>query len=176
MNKLLRAHADAIIASSREKYSRPRTEVETEIKETIEQSEKYKKELSDSGRAAGEAGAGNNDRLTDGQEISISHDSPVFQYQPVQKPNKPAKKPRPATPKDDFRRQNLSPDAAEGKTDRPTLKDLGKMVAEKQGNEKPENHKPENQGSTKSKKPYKHYNKNRHHYKKGPKAPNNSSS
>ncbi len=166
-----------IIESSRKGYARSREEVEKEIRDTIEQSEKYKKELSDSGRAAGEAGAGNNDRLTDGQEISISHDSPVFQYQPVQKPN--LKKPRPAkpsTPKDDFRRQNLSPDTAEGKTDRPTLKDLGKMVAEKQGNEKSENSKPENQGSTKPKKPYKHYNKNRRHYKKGPKAPNNSNS
>ena len=47
---------DAIIASSREQYSRPRAEVEEEIRETIEQSEKYKKELSDSGRAAGEQG------------------------------------------------------------------------------------------------------------------------
>ncbi len=47
---------DAIIESSREKYSRPRTDVEEEIRETIEASEKYKKELSDSGRAAGEQG------------------------------------------------------------------------------------------------------------------------
>ncbi len=41
---------DLIIANSRDKYSRPRSEVEAEIRETIEQSEKYKKELSDSGR------------------------------------------------------------------------------------------------------------------------------
>ncbi|MBR5389450.1 type IV secretion system DNA-binding domain-containing protein [Candidatus Saccharibacteria bacterium] len=47
---------DAIIESSREKYSRPRADVEEEIRETIEASEKYKKELSDSGRAAGEQG------------------------------------------------------------------------------------------------------------------------
>ncbi|MBQ8992486.1 type IV secretion system DNA-binding domain-containing protein [Candidatus Saccharibacteria bacterium] len=149
-----------IIEASRRGYARDREEVEKEIRETIEQSEKYKKELSDSGRAAGEAGL-----LSDGEGITISHNSPVFQYQPVQKPNargarvrpkqnaweyeptqsgrlsegKPntqVKKPRPkkpATPKDDFRRQNLSPDAAEGKTDRPTLKDLGKLIQQSQG-------------------------------------------
>ncbi|MDO4979053.1 MAG: type IV secretion system DNA-binding domain-containing protein [Candidatus Saccharibacteria bacterium] len=47
---------EAIVASSRAKYSRNRADVENEIRETIEQSEKYKKELSDSGREAGEAG------------------------------------------------------------------------------------------------------------------------
>ena len=41
---------EAIIESSREQYSRPRSVVEDEIRETIEASEKYKKELSDSGR------------------------------------------------------------------------------------------------------------------------------
>ena len=41
---------DAIVAHSREYYARPRLEVEREIRETIEQSEKYKRELSDSGR------------------------------------------------------------------------------------------------------------------------------
>ena len=41
---------DAIIAHSREYFARPRMEVEREIRETIEQSEKYKRELSDSGR------------------------------------------------------------------------------------------------------------------------------
>ena len=155
----------AIIESSRAGYARNREEVEKEIRETIEQSEKYKKELSDSGRAAGEAG--NNGRLADGQEITISHNSPVFQYQPEQKPYfKPkTSKPRamkPASPKDDFRRQNLSPDVAEGKTDRPTLKDLGKMVAEKQGETKTEQ-KPGNQHPKK-----KHYNK---HYKNTKKKP-----
>ena len=47
---------DAIIESSRELYSRPRADVEEEIRETIEASEKYKKELSDSGRNAGAQG------------------------------------------------------------------------------------------------------------------------
>ena len=41
---------DTIIAHSREYYARPRMEVEAEIRETIEQSEKYKRELADSGR------------------------------------------------------------------------------------------------------------------------------
>ena len=39
---------DSIVRSSREKYSRNRAEVEAEIRQTIEQSEKYKKNLSDS--------------------------------------------------------------------------------------------------------------------------------
>ncbi len=41
---------DAIVAHSREYYARPRMEVEAEIRETIEQSERYKRELADSGR------------------------------------------------------------------------------------------------------------------------------
>lgn len=41
---------DAIITWSRDNFARPRAEVEAEIRDTIEQSEKYKKELSDSGR------------------------------------------------------------------------------------------------------------------------------
>ena len=48
---------DAIIAHSREYYGRPRMEVEAEIRETIEQSEKYKKELADSGRQEGSSKA-----------------------------------------------------------------------------------------------------------------------
>ena len=108
---------EAIIQSSRAKYARPRSEVEAEIRETIEQSEKYKKELSDSGR----------------QEVS----TPVFthvkpSYQKVeQKPNLV----KPSSPKEDFKRQNLSPNAAEGK-ERAGLKDLAKLVAEKTNEEK----------------------------------------
>ena len=41
---------EAIVANSREYYARPRMEVEAEIRETIEQSERYKRELADSGR------------------------------------------------------------------------------------------------------------------------------
>lgn len=76
---------DAIIKWSRENYARPREEVENEIRETIEQSEKYKKELSDSGREAG----------------SLTEQKPNFKYVP--------------TPQNDFRRTKLSPNAAEGK-------------------------------------------------------------
>ncbi|MDO4742067.1 MAG: type IV secretion system DNA-binding domain-containing protein [Candidatus Saccharibacteria bacterium] len=47
---------DKIVAYSREKYARKRLDVEEEIRANIEQSEKYKKELSDSGRQAGEEG------------------------------------------------------------------------------------------------------------------------
>ena len=39
-----------IVEHSRANYARPRYDVEAEIRETIEQSEKYKRELSDSGR------------------------------------------------------------------------------------------------------------------------------
>ena len=70
---------DAIIESSREQYSRPRDEVEEEIRETIEASEKYKKELSDSGRLAGEQG--------------ITKDFSRAQF--IFQPNKPTKKETP---------------------------------------------------------------------------------
>lgn len=106
---------DAIIASSREKYSRPRAVVEAEIRETIEQSEKYKKELSDSGRAAGEIGAMMNPQNGQGTIAKKG-----FVYQP--------------SPKADFKKLKLSPDMAEGKTDRPGLKDLGKLLEQNQTN------------------------------------------
>ena len=51
---------DSIVRSSREKYSRNRAEVETEIRQTIEQSEKYKKNLSDSGRQPADEKKGTN--------------------------------------------------------------------------------------------------------------------
>ncbi len=95
---------DAIIASSRDKYSRPRAVIEDEIRETIEQAEKYKKILSDSGRESGEKGT------------KETAKKPEFAFQP--------------TPQADFKKLKLSPDKAEGKTDRPGLKDLGKIVAE----------------------------------------------
>ena len=46
---------DEIIESSRNLYSRPRADVEAEIRANIEQSEKYKKDLSDSGRGENNA-------------------------------------------------------------------------------------------------------------------------
>lgn len=112
---------DTIIAHSRANFARPRAEIEAEIKETIQQSEKYKKDLSDSGRITEDA-------------------TPVFTHTPKkeQKPNnnwsyKP-KYPRPATPQGDFIKQRLSPNAAEGKN-RLGLKDLAKLAAEKRGEE-----------------------------------------
>ncbi len=113
---------DAIVAHSRANYARPRADVEKEIRDTIEQSEKYKKELSDSGRQP---------------EDDAPEFAPAYSYVPEQKPNKknfafkPTKKP--ATPQGDFRKQNLSPNAAEGK-ERLGLKDLARLVQEKQGN------------------------------------------
>ena len=111
---------DAIIAHSREYFARPRLEVEKEIRDTIEQSEKYKKELSDSGRQG------------EPKLVINSREKPVFK--PVsrteQKPN--LKTP---TPQGDFMKQKLSPNVAEGK-ERLGLKDLAKLVGE-QGNTAP---------------------------------------
>ena len=114
---------DAIIAHSREYYARPRLEVEAEIRETIEQSDKYKKELSDSGRQE------------EPKLIINTKEKPVFQ--PVRRDTAPSapvrrteQKPnlrRRPTPQEDFRKQNLSPNTAEGK-ERLGLKDLAKLV------------------------------------------------
>ncbi len=108
---------DAIVEHSRANFARPRAEIEAEIKETIEQSEKYKKDLSDSGRQAGGEGnqADNNS--------SATVQKPNFAYKP--------KYPKNPTPQGDFMRQKLSPNEAEGKV-RLGLKDLAKLVAEKQ--------------------------------------------
>lgn len=121
---------DAIIAHSREYYARPRLEVEAEIRDTIEQSEKYKKQLSDSGRQ-------------EEPKLAINTEKPVFKpvsstnNLPARSTRKPEQKPnykRPVSPQEDFRRQNLSPNAAEGK-ERMGLKDLAKLVVENQEND-----------------------------------------
>jgi len=127
----------SIVEYSRVRYGRPREEVEREIKETIEQAEKYKKELSDSGRAAGAASG-----VSSGAPVfapvsnntSSSVPSPVLSVNHTeQKPNK-----KPHTPQGDFMKAKLSPNTAEGKN-RPGLKDLAKLAekvtAEKAGNE-----------------------------------------
>ncbi|MBR2659007.1 type IV secretion system DNA-binding domain-containing protein [Candidatus Saccharibacteria bacterium] len=106
---------EAIVSSSRMKYSRPRAEVEAEIKDTIEQSEKYKRELSDSGREAGANGA-REQGYTPVKQGSII-EKKGFAYQ--------------SSPKSDFKKLKLSPNTAEDKTDRPGLKDLGRLAAEK---------------------------------------------
>ena len=105
---------DAIVAHSREYFARPRLEVEREIRETIEQSEKYKRELSDSGRQE------------EPKLVINTSEKPVFK--PVSTEQKPNTKF--ANPVADFKKQKLSPNAAEGK-ERLGLKDLAKLVADK---------------------------------------------
>ena len=117
---------EEIIKSSRALYSRPRKEVEDEIRETIEQSEKYKKELSDSGR---------------------QDESPAFFA--VSHALKPQK--RPATAKESFKKQKISPNTAEEKTGRLGLKDLGRLAEEATKKEKAKkaSKKPEKKQGTK---------------------------
>ena len=127
----------AIIKSSREQFSRPRATVEKEIRDTIEQSEKYKKELSDSGREAGEQGntQGKNAHNSDNSP-SPAKSSAKFAFQP--------------SPKSDFKRLKLSPNAAENKGNRPGLKDLGSLVAEAEAAEKAADDAKANSASSKS--------------------------
>ena len=112
---------EAIVAHSREYYARPRLEVEQEIRETIEQSEKYKQQLSDSGRQE--------PRMV----IANGNEKPVFApvnnsgQRAEQKPNLRSRKN--PTPQADMRRLGLSPNAAEGK-ERLGLKDLARMISE----------------------------------------------
>ncbi len=135
---------EAIVAHSREYYARPKLEVEAEIRDTIEQSEKFKKILSDSGRQ-------------EPKLIIDTEDKPVFKpagnnkrfidtsNRPEQKPNRSY-----STPQADLKRSGLSPNAAEGK-ERLGLKDLARMVAEN-GEGNVEFVKPEQKGKNKHKK------------------------
>ncbi len=120
---------DAIVAHSREYFARPRLEVEKEIRETIEQSEKYKRELSDSGRQDGEPKLviNSNDKpvfrpANMNKGAKRSHE-PNFSFQSEHKPNVKFV----PTPQADLRKSGLSPNAAEGK-ERLGLKDLAKLV------------------------------------------------
>lgn len=94
-------------------------EVEAEIRDTIEQSEKYKKNLADSGRQ-------------DPKLVIETSEKPVFRpvFNSEQKPNLK----HTPTPQSDFMRQKLSPNAAEGK-ERLGLKDLAALI----GNQQAEN-------------------------------------
>ena len=149
----------SIVEYSRVRYGRPREEIEKEIKETIEQAERYKKELSDSGRAASEG-------------------TPIFTPvpSPVTKANKSEQKPniRPRTPQGDFMKAKLSPNTAEGK-DRPGLKDLAKLAEQvSAGNENAAGNQkapatPNVTGENKPQKPNKYKGKKgKNHRKKGP--------
>lgn len=114
---------DQIVAHSREYFARPRMEVEREIRETIEQSEKYKRELSASGRQ---------DDNTGSRVVINSADQIVFQPVSAKAPRISEQKPnlkRASTPQADMRRLKVSPNTIEGK-ERMGLKDLAKMVAE----------------------------------------------
>ena len=103
---------DLIVKSSREKYSRSRAVVEAEIRETIEQSEKYKKELSDSGRQQEEQGT------NWGSDYGKGHINRNY-----------AEGPKPTfiiTPAD-VKKAKISPNAASGKQSA-GLKDLKKIL------------------------------------------------
>jgi hypothetical protein len=99
-----------IIEYSRQTYARPREEVEKDISANIAAADKFKKELSDSGRAAGERGSQN-------QGNNSSKGRPVFQFQP--------------TPQQEFRKQKISPNAAQGEDENAGngLRNLGKLFA-----------------------------------------------
>ena len=120
---------DAIVMSSREKYSRPRSVVEAEIRETIEQSEKYKKELSDSGRQE-ERGAnwGSNYGVERSHPI-VSGPKPTF----ITNSGKEVTVGSPT----DVKKAKLSPNAAAGKKSG-GLKDLKKILDEQKAKKEEE--------------------------------------
>ncbi|MDO4729888.1 MAG: type IV secretory system conjugative DNA transfer family protein, partial [Candidatus Saccharibacteria bacterium] len=99
-----------IIEYSRQTYARPREEVEKDISANIAAADKFKKELSDSGRAAGERGS---------QNQGNNSSKPVFKFQP--------------TLQQEFRKQKISPNAAQGEDENAGngLRNLGKLFAEK---------------------------------------------
>ena len=132
---------EAIIESSRELYSRPRADVEDEIRETIEASEKFKKELSDSGR----------------QELENIEEKPKFVFKAADITSSKSytwaqNKNRTLSPMADFKKLKVSPNTAEDKTDRPGLKDLGSLYAAKISEkiEKPEKSEPDKAGNNAS--------------------------
>ncbi len=169
---------DTIVERSRARYARPRAEVEAEIRETIEQSEKYKKELSDSGRAAGSSQFTNlvNAEI---QNSYTTRGTGNYQYQnrteTEQKPHSNSGRTNfqfVPKPQDDFRKLKLSPNAAEGK-ERLGLKDLraaimnnnqqGTSKSQTQNTEtqKPSNANDANQNVPKKSPHLNHKNKNR---------------
>ena len=120
---------EAIIANSREYFARPRMEVEAEIRATIEQSEKYKRELADSGRQ-------DSPKLiikTETERTNAGRPARQVNRNAEQKPNLRKAAISPAN----LRRNGISPNMAEGK-ERLGLKDLAKLVNETgEGENKP---------------------------------------
>ena len=97
-----------IVKYSRMTYARSRDEVEAEIRANIEAAEKWKKDLSDSGREAGSRGS----------EPKAPAEKPTYKFVP--------------TPQQDFRKQKISPNQAQGEEQTGTgLKDLSKLLGEK---------------------------------------------
>lgn len=92
-----------IVKYSRMTYARTREDVEKEIRANIEAAEKWKKELSDSGREAGARGS------------EPKANKPTYKFTP--------------TPQQDFRKQKISPNQAQGEEQTGNgLKDLGKLM------------------------------------------------
>lgn len=104
-----------IIEYSREHYSRPRAEVEKDISANIGAADKFKQDLSNSGRAAGERGSAK----------QAANEKPVFKFQP--------------TPQQELRKQKISPNAMQGEEENAGngLKDLGKLLAQKAATSSP---------------------------------------
>ena len=97
-----------IVKYSRMTYARSREEVENEIRANIEAAEKWKKDLSDSGREAGSRGS----------EPKEPGEKPTYKFVP--------------TPQQDFRKQKISPNQAQGEEQTGNgLKDLSKLLGEK---------------------------------------------
>ena len=97
-----------IVKYSRMTYARSRDEVEAEIRANIEAAEKWKKDLSDSGREAG----------SHGSEPKAPAEKPTYKFVP--------------TPQQDFRKQKISPNQAQGEEQTGNgLKDLSKLLGEK---------------------------------------------
>ncbi|MBR0133940.1 type IV secretion system DNA-binding domain-containing protein [Candidatus Saccharibacteria bacterium] len=106
-----------IVKYSRLTYARTREEVEKEIRDNIEAAEKWKKNLSDSGREAGERGASAANTAS-AYEAPRPIEKPVYKFTP--------------TPQQDFRKQKISPNQAQGEAQSGnSLKDLAALVKER---------------------------------------------
>lgn len=145
-------NSSAIISNSRSVFSRPRAEVEAEIQSVISQADKFKQTLSDSGRQnAPEAlQAASKPQTTQTLEF---HSNKPSKSTPKQKPseqgskkaifsNAPAKnlkktKQKTNKAKLNFKKLNLSPNAAEDVKPTLGLKDLGNLVEAKKSQPAP---------------------------------------